>query len=241
MRAVFPDNTCGTTGIGGSSQGQTCPTALPCCSVNGFCGSTEEYCSTAGGCQSAFGTCNTRAANPIPGNRCGPGMGSCASNQCCSLTGYCGVTEGKNTLHQCADSDRWLAEYCETHNCQIDFGPACDANKVPSRSNTSWIARSKLGSMLYGSAGIYDCDQAGEMALTFDDGPSEFTSHILDLLKQYNASATFFITGNNNAMYLLNFPNFVPDFQPWSSIQYWRSALGHARSTYFNHQFKSRH
>jgi peptidoglycan/xylan/chitin deacetylase (PgdA/CDA1 family) len=36
------------------------------------------------------------------------------------------------------------------------------------------------------------------MALTFDDGPFIYTSHILDLLKQYNASATFFITGNNN-------------------------------------------
>lgn len=36
------------------------------------------------------------------------------------------------------------------------------------------------------------------MALTFDDGPYIYTSHILDLLTQYNASATFFITGNNN-------------------------------------------
>jgi peptidoglycan/xylan/chitin deacetylase (PgdA/CDA1 family) len=36
------------------------------------------------------------------------------------------------------------------------------------------------------------------MALTFDDGPFIYTSHILDVLAQYNASATFFITGNNN-------------------------------------------
>jgi peptidoglycan/xylan/chitin deacetylase (PgdA/CDA1 family) len=36
------------------------------------------------------------------------------------------------------------------------------------------------------------------MALTFDDGPFIYTSHILDVLEQYNASATFFITGNNN-------------------------------------------
>lgn len=35
------------------------------------------------------------------------------------------------------------------------------------------------------------------MALTFDDGPYIYTSHILDLLDQYNAKATFFITGNN--------------------------------------------
>jgi len=39
------------------------------------------------------------------------------------------------------------------------------------------------------------------MALTFDDGPFIYTSHILDLLAQYNASATFFITGNNNGQF----------------------------------------
>jgi peptidoglycan/xylan/chitin deacetylase (PgdA/CDA1 family) len=38
----------------------------------------------------------------------------------------------------------------------------------------------------------------GTVALTFDDGPQKvFTEHILDLLKSYNAKATFFITGNN--------------------------------------------
>lgn len=33
--------------------------------------------------------------------------------------------------------------------------------------------------------------------LTFDDGPSENTSEILDVLKKYNAKGTFFVTGNN--------------------------------------------
>lgn len=35
--------------------------------------------------------------------------------------------------------------------------------------------------------------------LTFDDGPSENTGKILDILKQYNAKGTFFVTGNNQA------------------------------------------
>lgn len=35
------------------------------------------------------------------------------------------------------------------------------------------------------------------MALTFDDGPSPFTSHLLDVLAARNAKATFFITGAN--------------------------------------------
>lgn len=33
--------------------------------------------------------------------------------------------------------------------------------------------------------------------LTFDDGPSKNTGKILDILKKYNAKATFFVTGNN--------------------------------------------
>jgi len=34
------------------------------------------------------------------------------------------------------------------------------------------------------------------VALTFDDGPSRFTPPILDVLEQYNATATFYVTGN---------------------------------------------
>ncbi|KAK6586201.1 hypothetical protein PZA11_001258 [Diplocarpon coronariae] len=81
---------------------------------------------------------------------------------------------------------------------QFNYGPACDANKIPSGTNTSSIPRTQIGSVLYGSDGIYDCKTVGDMALTFDDGPFIYTSHILDLLDKYSAKATFFITGNNN-------------------------------------------
>ncbi len=37
--------------------------------------------------------------------------------------------------------------------------------------------------------------------LTFDDGPSEYTSQIVDALKKYNYSATFFLIGNRLAQY----------------------------------------
>ncbi|WP_244307351.1 polysaccharide deacetylase family protein [Flavobacterium fluviatile] len=36
-----------------------------------------------------------------------------------------------------------------------------------------------------------------KIALTFDDGPSEFTLEVLELLKKYNAKATFFCIGKN--------------------------------------------
>ena len=39
------------------------------------------------------------------------------------------------------------------------------------------------------------------VALTFDDGPSpKYTERILDALKEYNASATFFVLGSNAEM-----------------------------------------
>ncbi len=182
-RAVSPDNTCGTDGVGGGADGYTCPSDLPCCSVNGYCGSTTDYCSIDNGCQSAFGNCTAPSSGTVSpdmtcgitgggtdgytcasstpccsgryafpetqpfisrnthnGNsgycgttsdycsvdlgcqstfgtcdsatnsssgggtvtggtstngQCGPGQGTCASNECCSLAGWCGVTEGK--------------------------------------------------------------------------------------------------------------------------------------------------
>ena len=49
----------------------------------------------------------------------------------------------------------------------------------------------------------YEVDRYGkpadkEVALTFDDGPdSKYTPQILDILKKYNANATFFVVGEN--------------------------------------------
>lgn len=42
--------------------------------------------------------------------------------------------------------------------------------------------------------------QAKEIALTFDDGPHEMTGKVLDLLKQFNAKATFFCIGKQIEM-----------------------------------------
>jgi hypothetical protein len=69
--------------------------------ISGWCGNTTDYCSAAAGCQSAYGTCDnsTTTSNPGTGGtstngQCGPGFGTCPSNECCSLAGYCGTTEG---------------------------------------------------------------------------------------------------------------------------------------------------
>ncbi|KAF6822675.1 chitin deacetylase [Colletotrichum plurivorum] len=194
-RAVSPDNSCGTTSNGGSPSGYTCPTDLPCCSTYGWCGSTDAYCLTSNGCQGQFGTCTQDGSPPTdtgdgndgsPGNgQCGPANGNavCAVNECCSAAGFCGSGP----------------DYCRAPDCQFQFGPACDANKTPPGLNTSSIARNQLGQVAYGGPGVYSCVNPGDVALTFDDGPDRYTNDLLDLLKKYNASATFMVTGNNNA------------------------------------------
>ncbi|KAL2068366.1 hypothetical protein VTL71DRAFT_16464 [Oculimacula yallundae] len=112
--------------------------------------------------------------------QCGAGIGSCTSN-CCSSAGWCGTG----------------TEYCAAPDCQFQYGPGCDANKVPAGASTAGIARPLLGSVPYGGAGIYDCAVPGDVAFTFDDGPYSYTSDLLDKMKVYNAKGTFFITGNN--------------------------------------------
>lgn len=44
---------------------------------------------------------------------------------------------------------------------------------------------------------ITKCTQAGTVALTFDDGPYIYTSKILDILRDNNVKATFFVNGQN--------------------------------------------
>ena len=88
-------------------------------------------------------------------------------------------------------------DYCAAPDCQFLYGDACDANKIPSGNSTAGIARPAIGTVPYGGAGIYDCVVAGDVAFTFDDGPYNYTSDLLDKLKVYGAKATFMITGNN--------------------------------------------
>ncbi|KAI6087080.1 glycoside hydrolase/deacetylase [Hypoxylon rubiginosum] len=178
-RAVSPDMTCGNTEAG--TAGYTCPDNL-CCSSHGYCGSTADYCEA--GCQATFGTCLGGNGGSNDDGRCGPDYDNsmCNSTECCSAEGYCGTTP----------------DHCRAPDCLFDFGPACDANKTPRGANTSTLTRSPLGNIAVGGDGIYSCENEGDVALTFDDGPEEYTKDLLDLLARYNAKATFFITGVNN-------------------------------------------
>lgn len=57
--------------------------------------------------------------------------------------------------------------------------------------------RAKKGEVKYGSV-ITHCNVPRTIALTYDDGPTNNTEELLDILNQANAKATFFISGNSN-------------------------------------------
>ncbi|KAA8572830.1 hypothetical protein MFRU_003g00660 [Monilinia fructicola] len=166
---------CGT-----SNGGLSCTGGL-CCSGAGYCGNTTDYCDV--GCQSKFGTCTASAIEPTTGGTCGPNFGgaTCGGNQCCSVSGYCG-----NTQEYCADPG----------SCLLGYG-RCDSDATPAGPSTLNAARPLIGPITY-TDDIYDCVQTGVVALTYDDGPYNYTSDLLDILKSYGFQATFFMTGNNN-------------------------------------------
>ncbi|KAG0281109.1 hypothetical protein BGZ95_006785 [Linnemannia exigua] len=45
---------------------------------------------------------------------------------------------------------------------------------------------------------VYKCTVPNTMAITFDDGPFEYTKQILKIFKDKKAKATFFVNGDNN-------------------------------------------
>lgn len=71
---------------------------------------------------------------------------------------------------------------------------APNAPGAPSRLDD--LDRVKMGRIPYGPI-IDHCTVNGTVALTFDDGPYDYTRHVLDLLEKYEAQATFFLNGDN--------------------------------------------
>ncbi|KAH8892816.1 glycoside hydrolase/deacetylase [Thozetella sp. PMI_491] len=111
-------------------------------------------------------------------DNCGPGIGSCASGQCCSQYNYCGTTD----------------EYCGS-GCKPEYGQ-CGGSSGGGGTDTLSIPRPKFGSIPYG-AQILTCANKGQVAITFDDGPYIYTSQLLDTLSQAGIKSTFFINGAN--------------------------------------------
>ena len=66
---------------------------------------------------------------------------------------------------------------------------------------TGWITKG-VNDYYFNEDGSYDPSQKRPMlALTFDDGPGEYTDELLDCLEENNAHATFFMLGQNVSAY----------------------------------------
>jgi Polysaccharide deacetylase len=148
--------------------------------------------------------------------RCGPTNGSCPTGYWCVgtpsrnrnnadnkqlLNWRLLVIEKVSPELKCVDADSFHSgkdyHYCSGPACQLSYGDLCDGNISPAGTTTIDVPRPHLGNLSYGGLGSYYCVNKSHVALTFDDGPYIFTEKVLDVLDQYNAKATFFITGNN--------------------------------------------
>ena len=66
---------------------------------------------------------------------------------------------------------------------------------------TGWVSKG-VNDYYFNDDGSYDPTQKRPMlALTFDDGPGEYTQELLDCLEENNAHATFFMLGQNVSVY----------------------------------------
>ncbi|KAK5213838.1 hypothetical protein LTR47_008975 [Exophiala xenobiotica] len=113
--------------------------------------------------------------------RCGPGNGlRCDASDpnggwCCSSMG---VTK----------------DFCSVPgNCRREYG-WCDSDESPNGYNLANEPRPKIGQVPYGRL-ITTCTTPNVIALTYDDGPSNNTEKLMDVLKRHDAKATFFVSG----------------------------------------------
>ncbi|GJC99539.1 chitin deacetylase [Colletotrichum higginsianum] len=87
------------------------------------------------------------------------------------------------------------------------------AAAVPLESSSAFttrdLPRPRFGSVPYGVS-ITHCTVNGKVALTFDDGPGEYTEKVLDTLeKNGNIKATFYLVGTNGNNGVAN-PTYTP-------------------------------
>jgi peptidoglycan/xylan/chitin deacetylase (PgdA/CDA1 family) len=69
---------------------------------------------------------------------------------------------------------------------------------------------------------ITTCTAPGVIALTFDDGPLEYTNDLLDLLDDRDIQATFFVAGNNRAKGHID-----DSSKPWPAVMRRMYSAGH--------------
>ncbi len=136
----------------------------------------------------------------FPGQRCGAENGNlqCPAGLCCSHAGYCVSQLRRPDLLTPTDhAQGYTTDFCSVPwNCQREYG-WCDSAESPNGYNLANEPRPKIGQVPYGTL-ITTCTTPNAIALTYDDGPSNNTEKLLEILKKHDAKATFFVAGITN-------------------------------------------
>jgi len=157
-----------------------------CCSRFGICGNSADHCSPMLGCSSNCWPSNTQPGLSLPSNpssmaakistrACGNGIvGTCADGRCCSQYGFCGST----------------VEFCAPVN-------ACKSNCWTGNIALPPATLDEIENPRTDPRGLFSgCIDHGSIALTYDDGPGDFTGSLLDTLRSAGIKATFFVLGS---------------------------------------------
>lgn len=84
-----------------------------------------------------------------------------------------------------------------TGNTQGARSTQNDGNTVSEETRNAFQSAESAGTAGSGGSGETENEAEKTVYLTFDDGPSEMTPLILDILEDYQVRATFFVTGIN--------------------------------------------
>ena len=128
------------------------------------------------------------------------------------------ILNGRNEINIYKDSNYEESGYSASDNCDDDISDKVivnsniDTSKVgkyiikyevsDSSGNTSSVERivNVINKPVYNyPSNNYSGNSKGKIYLTFDDGPSDLTSNILDILDSEGVKATFFVTQNVNS------------------------------------------
>ncbi|ORX80382.1 glycoside hydrolase/deacetylase [Basidiobolus meristosporus CBS 931.73] len=177
---VSKDDRCGMI----NGQKITCPSG-ECCSTYGWCGTSKEHCVTdcLFQCKNSKPTTTTKPTTSVkPTSKPSTTTGPKPTKTVISSDWTCGLKG--NVFVQCP-AGYCCSEYGWCGNTE-EYCKGSQPQPQPTNTPGGKVPTGKV---------IETCNKAGSFAVTFDDGPSEYTGRLLDDLKARNVKVTFFVVG----------------------------------------------
>ncbi|KAI9146541.1 hypothetical protein BKA69DRAFT_1045246 [Paraphysoderma sedebokerense] len=168
------------TSLSAPSSSQAVSTSQTASSISTSTSSSSSAAvSTTASSTSSTAVSTTTTLPTAPYGRCGSEFGGAVctvpGNFCCSQWGYCGNTP----------------EFCGT-GCQS----ACN-NQDPRNGGGSVSSLPEIDE----NGAFLSCRVPGSIAITYDDGPSQYTATLLQTMRNMNLKTTFFVIGSQISYY----------------------------------------